>query len=102
MAEIQSHNAELWAITIDPAEKLETMKEELGLEIPLLLDPGSATIRGYGVLNEDHGEIPHPATLVIDQEGTVRLVEINTNYRERPPTERVLEVLGEIPPVSPL
>ncbi len=98
MAAIHDLNAELWVISIDPADKLEAMKKDRGLTFPHLMDPGSKVIRSYGLLNEQHGELPHPATLVLDSNGVVRFLEINVNFRERPPTAKVIEVLEGLAP----
>ena len=97
---IQELNAELWVISIDPADKLEAMKKDKGFTFPHLMDPGSKVIRSYGLLNAEQGEIPHPTTLVLDQDGVVRFLEINVNFRQRPPTAQVIEALQGLAPAS--
>ena len=59
-------DTELWVISIDLADKLEAMREKMNLDVVNLMDPGSETIKRYGILNETQGQIPHPTTLVID------------------------------------
>ena len=76
----------------DPA-KLEAMRADLGLSFPVLADPECATIRAYGVLNEDSGKIPHPAALVIDKEGVVRFVRVDVDYKVRPEPEELIAAL---------
>jgi peroxiredoxin len=83
----------VWSISPDSAEKLEAMKAKEGFTLTHLTDPDLAVIQSYGLLNEQQDSIPHPATLVIDTEGQVRFLEINVNFRERPPTAKVVEVL---------
>lgn len=100
LSAIQDRNAELWVISIDPADKLEAMKKDMGLTFPHLMDPGSKVIRSFGLLNEQHGELPHPATLVLDADGVVRFLEINVNFRERPATAKVIEALQGLAPAS--
>ena len=80
-------------MSIDPADKLKTLRENKGLTYPLLMDPGSRTIKRYGILNEDHGKIPHPTALVIDKEGIVRFMRVDVDYKTRPSTEDLLDVL---------
>ena len=58
------------------------------LAFPLLSDAGSKTIDAYGVRNrEANGTrvegIPHPATIVVDQTGTIRAKLFLDGYRER-------------------
>ena len=97
---IQDLNAELWVISIDPADKLEAMKKDMGLTFPHLMDPGSKVIQSYGFLNEEDGEIPHPTTLVLDPDGVVRFLEINVNFRQRPPMAKVIEALQGLVPAT--
>ncbi len=40
--------------------------------------------------------VPHPTTLVIDQEGVVRWKFIEVDYRIRPTNEDILTALAEV------
>jgi peroxiredoxin len=84
----------------DPAE-LAALRRDRGLEYPVLIDPGSRTIRAYGVLNEAHGSIAHPTTLVIDTEGVVQFVRVDENYTIRPAPEELLEALRSLRDPAP-
>lgn len=72
------------------------MRKSLGLTIVNLMDPGSETIRRYGVLNEANGEIPHPTALVVDKQGMVVFVRIDEDYRKRPSNEELLQELRQL------
>ncbi len=72
------------------------MRADLGLTFPTLMDPGSRTIRAYGVLNEDDGELPHPTALVIDRKGIVRFARIDENYKKRPFNQELLQALQQL------
>ncbi len=65
----------------------------MGLTLVNLIDPGSKIISRYGILNEKEGEIPHPATVVVDREGIVRFFEMDEDYTKRPPNEKILAAL---------
>lgn len=65
-------------LSTDPAEKLDRMRQDLGLTFVNLMDPGSETIKRYGVLNEADGTIPHPTALVVDKDGVVAFVSRRT------------------------
>ncbi len=84
-------------ISTDAAKDLAAMREKLDLTFPTLMDPGSRTIRSYGILNTEDGEIPHPAALVIDRKGVVRYARIDEDYKKRPSNEELLQALRELP-----
>lgn len=69
------------------------MREEMGLAFVNLIDPESKTIKAYGLLNEEHGSLPHPATIVVDRAGTILFFEYDEDYTHRPSTKAVLEAL---------
>ena len=77
-------------ISPDPSGKLESMREKSGLTFPLLMDPDLATVKAYGILNEQSGKIPHPTAVVVDKGGTVTYVRVDEDFRVRPPTVREL------------
>lgn len=72
------------------------MRKSLRLTIVNLMDPGSETIKRYGVLNEANGEIPHPTALVVDKQGVVVFVRIDEDYRKRPSNEELLQELRQL------
>lgn len=72
------------------------MRKSLGLTIVNLMDPGSETIKRYGVLNEANGEIPHPTALVVDKQGMVVFVRIDEDYRKRASNEELLQELRQL------
>ncbi len=67
------------------------------IEYQLLADPDNAVIDRYGILNPDGGRpVPHPTTLVIDEEGVVRWKFIEVDYRIRPTNEDILAAVTEL------
>lgn len=74
------------------------MRESLGLTYVNLMDPGSVTIKRYGVLNQANGEIPHPTALVVDKRGVVTFVRVDEDYRKRPTNEELLRELRRLQP----
>lgn len=75
---------------MDEREALEGLRTSEAIAFPLLMDPESATIRAYGVLNEADGAIPHPSTFVIGAGGLVAWRVVEPDYRRRPPTADVI------------
>lgn len=67
---------------------------------PLLCD-GESVIDTYGLTNPDVSResmqgIPHPATIIIDKEGTVRFVNVWVNYKERTSPDTILAELEKL------
>jgi peroxiredoxin len=87
------------AVSVDSPADLRKISGRIsgpqGINASLLLlsDPGHETIDRYGILNPDGNGLPHPATYVIDKEGTVRWKQVDVDYRVRPTNDQVLEVL---------
>lgn len=63
---------------------------------PFLLDEDRTVTKAYGLyhrLAHDAINIAHPATLVINQGGTVRYIYRGENQMDRAPMEQVLEAV---------
>ena len=79
------------------AEETASWLQENDWTFPVLVD-GQAVIEDYGLTNPDPPRpamagIPHPATIIIDKEGTVRFVNVWVNYRERTEPATILKEL---------
>lgn len=65
--ELQALGAEVVAISVDPPERAEPMRQSLSLPFPVLCDTRREVVRGWGLLNErEHGGIAHPAVFALD------------------------------------
>jgi thioredoxin-dependent peroxiredoxin len=65
--------AELLAISVDDATRAEPVRQELGLEFPLLCDTSREVVKKFALLNsKEKGGIAFPATFVIDRDRVVR------------------------------
>ena len=87
-------------IANDTPGKLARLATDMGLEFPMLVDPGAATIRAFGILNEAADDIPHPATVVVDPAGVARFVRVDEDYWVRPTPEEIFTALGELQTVA--
>jgi len=88
--------AEVWVVAPDDPAKLEAMKEDLGLEYPVLVDTDCTVAKAFGILNEEMPTVPHPTALVIDKDGVVRYVRVDVDYKVRPPAEELIAALKEL------
>ncbi len=66
-----------------------------------MLCDGAGVIERYGLTNPqvslpEHRGIPHPATIIVDKEGTVRFVNVWEDYRKRTPPETIVEELKNL------
>lgn len=119
--ELQSRHEDLSArgvgvavITYDPVATLSQFAEARGIEFPLLSDEGSATIREYGLLNEEMNPdrapearrelmqrlygIPYPGTFMLDRTGRVTSRFFEAAYQERSTVSSIAVRLGDALP----
>lgn len=109
LAELQQRSADLRkeglglaAISYDPVSVLADFARRRGISFPLLSDPGSATIRRYGILNTTIPEsntqsygIPFPGTFMLDARGVVTARFFEPAYQERATVGSILATLGK-------
>lgn len=112
-AEIQDSGLGLAVVTYDPTATLSQFAAARGIDFPLLSDEGSATIREYGLLNEDMDParapeerrelmrrlygIPYPGTFMLDTEGRVTARFFEAAYQERSTVSSIAVRLGDAP-----
>ena len=88
------------AISYDPVEVLAKFADKRKITFPLLSDPGSKTIRAYGLLNKEaKGRtegIPYPGTVLIDKEGVIRGKLFLESYRDRHSTAELIKAARAI------
>jgi peroxiredoxin len=73
--------------------------EKHPVSFPFLLDEDRTVTKAYGLYNrlaKDAFNIAHPATLVIDDNGTVRYIYRGENQMDRAPIEQVMEALQKL------
>jgi AhpC/TSA family protein/cytochrome c biogenesis DsbD-like protein len=89
------------AISYDPVTVLADFSTRRGITFPLLSDPGSETIKRYGILNTTidaknplYG-YPFPGTLIVDKQGIVTSRVFEEAYQERDTVSSILVRLGQ-------
>ena len=109
--DLRERGVGLGVITYDPTTTLSGFADARGISFPLLSDEGSATIREYGLLNEDMNPdrapeerrvmmqrlygIPYPGTFVLDPEGRVTARFFEAAYQERSTVSSIAVRLGD-------
>src|SRR5258705_10546769 len=91
----------LAAISYDPVFVLADFSARRGVTFPLLSDPGSDTIKRYGILNTTvdtknalYG-YPFPGTFIVDGKGVVTSLFFEDAYQERDTISSILVRLGQ-------
>ena len=110
-ADLQDSGLGLAVITYDPTTTLSEFADARGIEFPLLSDEGSATIREYGLLNEEMDParapeerrammqrlygIPYPGTFMLDTGGRVTARFFEAAYQERSTVSSIAVRFGD-------
>ena len=103
MKELQDKGLGLAVVLYDSRDVLVDFAGRRGITFPLLSDPGSATIKAYGLLNTSiqpgtsaYG-VPFPGTFVLDRRGRVTARFFETAYQERATVSTILVKVGDTP-----
>ena len=112
MAELRSllkkdENVKLYAISVDPPDVSKTFADKIAsdkkgeINFPLLSDPGHRVIDAYGVRNpaydgDKNAGLPHPAVYVIDKDGKVAWVKVESDYKNRPGNAEIRAALDNL------
>jgi peroxiredoxin len=108
LVELQTRTADLAksgiglaAVSYDAVPILADFSKRRGITFPLLSDPGSATIKRYGILNTTVPEtnqqsygIPFPGTFMLNTQGIVSARFFAQAYQERSTVGSILARLG--------
>ena len=100
LPEIRKAGMGLAAISYDPVTTLSDFAKRRDITFPLLSDPGSATIKRYGIFNttiDPKNELygyPFPGTFIIDRRGIVTSRVFEPIYQERSTISSLLVRLG--------
>jgi len=78
--------AQIIAVSPDSTEKNEQVRQNLGLEFPILSDSDLVLTKALGIVHEGGGmegeDIPRPAIFIV-RDGTVRWRSLTDNWRVR-------------------
>lgn len=101
LTELGDQGVQILAISPDPNERSQQLAERLRARYRFLTDRDLAVTRRFGLVHTRGGnkgqDVPRPATVVIDQRGIVRWLQLADSIQVRPdPTEvaRAVRQLG--------
>ncbi len=100
MADYQTLNANVLAISVDSPFTLERFKQEQNLNFPLLSDFNKEVARAYGALYEDFvmgmKGVAKRAAFVVDAEGIIRYAEVLESAGDLPNFEAIKSTLSQL------
>ena len=89
---LKEQNVQVVGVSPDSVEILKTFADDSGVEFALLSDPDAAVIKSFGILNTENPRgLPHPGTILIDQQGAIRVKIFREGYRERHPAQELID-----------
>lgn len=100
LGELRAKGLALAVITYDSPAVLADFSKRRGITFPLLSDPGSQTIKAFGILNTTVDEkstnygIPFPGTFMVNRQGVVTARFFEDAYQERTTVSNILLKLG--------
>jgi peroxiredoxin len=101
VAELKRQGLSIVAVSYDAVPILADFSKRRGITFPLLSDPGSATIKRYGILNTTVPEtnqqsygIPFPGTFMLNTQGVVTSRFFEQAYQERSTVGSIMARLG--------
>jgi peroxiredoxin len=100
-SEIRATGAGITAISVDPPEKSEAVRQELGLAFPILCDTERRVVQQWDIYNaREKGGIAKPAVFIIDCDRYVRYRSVDTTPVRVPASEivRILQTKKEARP----
>ena len=102
LADLRKQGLSVAVITYDPIPILKDFASNRGLTYPMLSDPGSTTIKRYGLLNttvdptNPEFGYPFPGTFILNPKGVVTSRFFEPAYTERNTVASVLVRLGNM------
>ena len=114
--DFEANNVTLVAVSPDPAEVIaavekDGLKGKKPFKVRLLSDPRGAQGDKLGVLNPEYAQpstkpdlfgLPHPTTIVVDQAGVIRFIEMHEDFKNRTKVDEIIAAVGRArSPVAP-
>ena len=100
LSEAERAGVEIVAVSPDPNEQSQKLAEGLRLGYRFLADRDLAVTRLYGLVHAhagpEGGDVPRPATVVLDRDGVVRWFSASRNFQVRPDPADVLRAVRSL------
>jgi peroxiredoxin len=91
--EIRAAGGSVAAISVDPPEKSEAVRQELRLPFPILCDTQRRVVQQWDIYNaREKGGIAKPAVFIINRDRSVRYRSVDTTS-VRVPASKIVRIL---------
>ena len=94
LPELEKRGYQVLAISPDDATGMQKMAKRMDRPYQFLSDVDLAVADLYGIRKDQ--ELPHPAMILLDDQGTVQWFYIGEDYKTRPSARQVQEVLNRL------
>lgn len=102
LSEAERAGIEVVAVSPDRNEQSQRLAEGLRLGYRFVADPDLTVTRAWGLIHRgggpEGGDVPRPATVVVDREGVVRWLALADNYQVRPDPRHVAAAVRALSP----
>lgn len=90
--------ADVLAISVDVPDAVRAYARSRDLGMTLLHDADARVTRQYGLTypHAERGDVPVPATIIVDADGRIAWFHVATDVRDRPDPEEILRVLRSL------
>ncbi len=98
---IRGAGVELYAISVDPPEVSERLRQRLSVPFTFLSDSQGRILDAIGIRHvggHDGKDIAYPAQILVDRHGVIRWTFRGDSYRQRANPEEVLEAIARLAP----
>src|SRR5262245_14933690 len=96
LSEAERAGVEIIAVSPDTNEQSQKVADGLRLGYRFVADRDLAVTRRYGLVHAGggpEGDVPRPATIVLDRDGVVRWFSVSRNVQVRPDPDDVLRAV---------
>ena len=96
LSEAERAGVEIIAVSPDANEQSQKVADGLRLGYRFVADRDLAVTRRYGLVHAGggpQGDVPRPATIVLDRDGVVRWFSVSRNVQVRPDPDAVLRAV---------
>ena len=94
LPELEKRGYQVLAISPDDATDMQKMAERMDRPYHFLSDAGLKVTDLYGIRRDE--ELPHPAMILLDDQGLVKWFYIGEDYKTRPSTTQLQQVLDRL------
>ena len=86
----ESLGAQILAVSTDDLSQAEFAVEKLGLQFPVLHDPGGRVSKEYRVFDLLNDRLATPSTFLLDKDGAIRWQYIGKSKSDRPANSQII------------